>query len=239
MLRDSVSKSSRLDTTWLQGKMTIEKNNYNGWFSSKWLQDIYFQPLTHGWKLYFSLFIFSLWLVVKELSCQCRRLRRCWFDPWVGRSPGGGNGHPLQYSCLENPMDRGGAWQTTVHWVVKSQTRLRHFATEHAHIGLKQQRGLVMLNHVEDIICSVPHCFTHAQCRLLLIGKKSMGLSSSYPLGLVCLYFLKSLLGPHSKKGGDDRIRKHMIEGNRAKYFTERIINIKFQKVCLCWKFTS
>ena len=38
-------------------------------------------------------------------------------------SPGGGKGSPLQYSCLENPMDRG-AWQTTVHGVAKSQTRL-------------------------------------------------------------------------------------------------------------------
>ena len=38
-----------------------------------------------------------------------------------GRSPGKGNGNPLQYSCLENPMDRG-AWQTTVHGV----TRVRH-----------------------------------------------------------------------------------------------------------------
>ena len=37
----------------------------------------------------------------------------------LGRSPGGGNGNPLQYSCLENPMDRGG-WQTTDHGVAKS-----------------------------------------------------------------------------------------------------------------------
>ena len=37
-------------------------------------------------------------------------------------SPGEGNGNPLQYSCLENSMDRG-AWQTTVHGVTKSQTR--------------------------------------------------------------------------------------------------------------------
>ena len=36
----------------------------------------------------------------------------------LGRSPGGGNGNPLQYSCLENPMDRG-AWQATVHGVAK------------------------------------------------------------------------------------------------------------------------
>ena len=41
--------------------------------------------------------------------------------PGPGRSPGGGHGHPLQYSCLENPMDRG-AWRATVHGVAKSQT---------------------------------------------------------------------------------------------------------------------
>ena len=40
-----------------------------------------------------------------------------------GRSPGEGNGNPLQYSCLEDPMDRG-AWQATAHGVAKSRTRL-------------------------------------------------------------------------------------------------------------------
>ena len=40
-----------------------------------------------------------------------------------GRSPGEGHGNPLQYSCLENPMDRGGWWDT-VHEVAKSQTQL-------------------------------------------------------------------------------------------------------------------
>ena len=39
----------------------------------------------------------------------------------LGRFPGGGNGNPLQYSCLDNPMDRG-TWQATVHGVTKSQT---------------------------------------------------------------------------------------------------------------------
>ena len=47
--------------------------------------------------------------------------------PGFGRSPGEGNGNPLQYSCLENPMDRA-AWWATVHGVAKSQTRLSgHF----------------------------------------------------------------------------------------------------------------
>ena len=44
--------------------------------------------------------------------------------PGPGRSPGGGHGNPLQYSCLENPMDRG-AWRATVHSIAQSQTRLK------------------------------------------------------------------------------------------------------------------
>ena len=46
--------------------------------------------------------------------------------PGSGRSPGEGNDDPLQYSCLENPMD-GGAWGATVHGVAKSRTRLSNF----------------------------------------------------------------------------------------------------------------
>ena len=46
--------------------------------------------------------------------------------PVSGRSPGEGNGKPLQYSCLENPID-GGAWYATVHGVAKSQTQLSDF----------------------------------------------------------------------------------------------------------------
>ena len=48
--------------------------------------------------------------------------------PGLGRSPGEGNGNPLQYSCQENPMD-GGAWWATVHRVAKSQTWLSDFTT--------------------------------------------------------------------------------------------------------------
>ena len=47
--------------------------------------------------------------------------------PGLGRSPGGGHGNPLQYSCLENPMDRG-AWRATVHGVAKSWTQLSDLA---------------------------------------------------------------------------------------------------------------
>ena len=48
--------------------------------------------------------------------------------PGLGRSPGEGNGSPLQYSCLENPIDRG-AWQPTVHGVATDTTERLHFLT--------------------------------------------------------------------------------------------------------------
>ena len=48
--------------------------------------------------------------------------------PILGRSPGGGHGNPLQYSCLENPMNRG-AWLATVHGVAQSQTQLKRLDT--------------------------------------------------------------------------------------------------------------
>ena len=62
-----------------------------------------------------------MWLSSKESPCQCKRHRRCGIDPWVGRSPGGGNGNPFQNFCLENPMDRG-AWRPTVHGITESTT---------------------------------------------------------------------------------------------------------------------
>ena len=53
--------------------------------------------------------------------------------PGSGRSSGEGNGNPLQYSCLENPMD-GGAWQATVYGVAKSWTRLSDFTFTLTHL---------------------------------------------------------------------------------------------------------
>ena len=55
-------------------------------------------------------------------TCQCRRYKRFGSIPGSGRSSRGGNGNPLQYSCLENSLDRG-AWWATVHEVTKSRTR--------------------------------------------------------------------------------------------------------------------
>ena len=56
--------------------------------------------------------------VGKESACNAREVGSI---PVSGRSPGEGNGTPLQCSCLENPMDRG-AWRAAIHGVTKSQT---------------------------------------------------------------------------------------------------------------------
>ena len=62
-------------------------------------------------------------LVVKNLPANARDARGEDLIPGSGRTPGVGSGHPLQYSCWENPMNRG-AWWATVHWVAKSPMQL-------------------------------------------------------------------------------------------------------------------
>ena len=64
-------------------------------------------------------------LVVKNSPANAGDIKDTGSIPGWGRSPAGGHGNTLQYSCLENFMDRG-AWWTIVHWVAKSQTQLRY-----------------------------------------------------------------------------------------------------------------
>ena len=67
-------------------------------------------------------------LVVKNLAASEEDVRDAGVIPGSGRSPGGGQGNPLQYSCLENPMNRG-AWWATVHGVTQSRTQLKRLST--------------------------------------------------------------------------------------------------------------
>ena len=66
-------------------------------------------------------------LVVKNFAANEGDARNSGFIPGSGRSPGEVNGNPLQYSCLENPMDRE-AWRVAVHGVTESRTRLKDLA---------------------------------------------------------------------------------------------------------------
>ena len=80
---------------------------------------IYMHTHTHT-----HIYMATLVIQVAKLCLQCRRPGSV---PGLGRSPGEGNGNPLQYSCLENPMNRE-AWQAIVHGVAKSQTQQKLFS---------------------------------------------------------------------------------------------------------------
>ena len=62
----------------------------------------------------------------QEPACQCRRPKRHGLNPWVRKIPWRRDGSPLQYSCLENPRDRGAWW---VHRLTQSQTQLKWLNT--------------------------------------------------------------------------------------------------------------
>ena len=83
----------------------------------------------------------------QESACLCRGCSRCGFNIWVRKIPGVGNGHPLQYpftpqlqySCLENSMDRG-AWRATVYGVTKSWMQLNTHACPYQRLPGNQQK---------------------------------------------------------------------------------------------------
>ena len=89
------------------------------------------------------------WLSGKRSACQCRKLG---FDPWV-RSPGVGNGYPLQYSCLENSMDTG-AWRAAVHRVSKSRTRLKGLSMNTYTHGIFWLWSLLLID-----VTNIFHCW--------------------------------------------------------------------------------
>ena len=87
--------------------------------------------MSDSWPLFYFKMLLALLivaLVVKNLAANAGDLRDVGLIPVLGRSPGEGQGNPLQYSCLENPMDRG-VWWATVHRVTKSQTQLKQLSS--------------------------------------------------------------------------------------------------------------
>ena len=92
----------------------------------------------------------------KEPACQHRRCKRREFDPWVGWIPWSRQWKPLQYSCLDNPMDRGAGW-ATVHEVTESRKPVSTHTHTHTHTHTRKARAgeelrdwLVQTCHVTD-----------------------------------------------------------------------------------------
>ena len=102
-----------------------------------------------SWSCVFVLW--SMWhavLVVKNPPANAGDIRDAGSIPGLGRAPGGGHGSPPQYSCLENPMDRG-AWRAAVHRVAKSQTWLKQLSMHtcmHTVFSNKQKYIFLFIN---------------------------------------------------------------------------------------------
>ena len=97
----------------------------------------------------------------KEPACQCRRHKKLRFNLWIGKIPWRGHGDPIQYSCLENPMDRA-SWQATVHGV----TYTRVLACQEICISYFQFSCSVVSDSLQ------PHGLQHARppCPLPTLG---------------------------------------------------------------------
>ena len=116
-------------------------------------------------------------------------------ETWVrllgqGRSPGGGNGKPLQYSCLQNPMDRG-AWLATVHRVAKSQTRLSNRVYVHIHTHIHARTHTHTHTHTQSV-CGIVYLSSHYGKQCEVFSKK---LKTELPYDPAI-----SLLGIYQKK---------------------------------------
>ena len=108
---------------------------------------------TKKWSLRDHYLASQVALVVKDPPANAEDIRPMGLIPGSGRSPGEGHGSPLQYSCLENPMDRG-AWQAIVHRIAQSWTWLKWLSTHRPSIfffSWKKSYQLVIL--VAFMVC--------------------------------------------------------------------------------------
>ena len=112
------------------------------------------------------------WLSGEEPACQCRKTGEANSVPGIGRSPGGGNGNPLQYSCLENPTDRG-AWWATVHEVTESDMISWLSTAQHKSYGEHCFNWLLLISRL--VICISGPFF-------LLLGSVLFGEGNGTPL---------------------------------------------------------
>ena len=134
----------------------------------------YPQTTTMNWSNMSSIFLFIItamnivrlptWHSGKESAWQCRRCKRQGLIPGLRRCPRVGNGNPLQYSCLENSMDRG-AWRATVHGSRKiGHDWVRAHTHTHTHTHAHINTIITLLNkdiYVEYMMCTRPEPSFH------------------------------------------------------------------------------
>ena len=111
-----------LDFLAVQGTLKSLLQHHSSKASILWLSAFFMLPIKGADNRKFTLWCFPGGASGKESACDAGDLG---LNPVSGRSPGGGNGNPRQYSCLDSPMGRG-ARQAAVHWVTKSRTGLRN-----------------------------------------------------------------------------------------------------------------
>ena len=116
--------------------------------------------------------------MVKNPPANAGEIREGGLIPGLGRCPGGGHGNPLQYSCLENPTDRG-AWQAMVHRVAKNRTRLKELSIQDNYIRIHLKLGCNLLAPSKGVTeqtrkkpVPTPH-----QADILIKGKESRELT--------------------------------------------------------------
>ena len=90
--------------------------------------------------------------------------------PGSGRSPGEGNGNPLQYSCLENPMDRG-SWQAPVYGAAKSRIQLSDFTLLSLSVSQKAWKNRIITYRNKTI--KLPITSMHIMCQCIISAEKA------------------------------------------------------------------
>ena len=149
------------------------------------LEESYFGVVVTDWEVVGgtsvrkSFSFFSIYLLVAQRLKHLPAMRETWIRSLGGEDPPGkGNGSPLQYSWLENPMDRG-AWRATVHGVAKSRTRLSGFTYWLHWVSVAVQRLSLVLE-------TRGYCSVEVQWFLLLqsTGSRHVGFSSCGSLAL-------------------------------------------------------
>ena len=120
----------------------------------------------------------SQWLSSNESTCTGGDTGSI---PGLGKSPRGGSGNPLQYSCRENPSDSG-AWWATVRRVTKSQTQLSNWACIYMYISISSVQLFSHVRLCDSVDCSMSGFLVHHQLAQTHVYRVSDAIQPSHPL---------------------------------------------------------